>query len=259
MPKAMRKNSPGYSLLEMLVVISLLAAVAFVTTGAYTHVIEDSGERLVITEMQEIARAIRQFKQDTGYFPKEGPFNLDVVAGGQVTDASLLADFPHSGSTPVRRQIWFDSQVNFYQLMTTVSPLNGTGHLLEEWNEETGRGWRGPYLQGVRDGYIDVGDDSDDPAIVNTTGIADVDGIADPFMFRGKALGGSEVDGGIFDWSRTHRPVNTEDPPREEREKWGRPYLLLDLGTPAKLSLVSMGPDGEWDNGLDDDIVLPLE
>jgi len=33
MPKAMRKNSPGYSLLEMLVVISLLAAVAFITTA----------------------------------------------------------------------------------------------------------------------------------------------------------------------------------------------------------------------------------
>jgi len=209
--------------------------------------------------MQEIARAIRQFKQDTGYFPKEGPFNLDSAPGGQVTTASLLADFPYSGTTAAKRQNWFNSQVNFYQLMTTVSPLNGTGHLLEQWNEETGRGWRGPYLQGVRDGYIDVGDGPNDPAIVSANGIADVDGIADPFMFRGIAGGGSEVDGNILDWSRTHRPVNAGDPAREEREKWGRPYLLLNMGTPAKLSLVSMGSDGEWDNGLDDDIVLPLE
>lgn len=233
----------GYSLLEMLVVVSILAAVAFVTTGAYTNVIETSGERLVLTEMQEIAAAIRQFKQDTGYFPKTGPFALEEDDGA-VTDASLMANFPHSGSTQEARENWFYSTANFYQVLGPVNPLTGSGHMLESWNSETGRGWRGPYLSGVSDGYVDIGNDiSIDPpgSPLNGNHVEDVDGIADPFMFRG-------IDN-LLDWSRRPRPD------RVEVEKWGRPYLLLEID--EKLSLVSMGPDGDY--GTDDDIVLPLE
>lgn len=257
MAKAPCPHSPGYSLLEMLVVISLLAAVAFISTGNYRNVIEDSGERLVLTEMQEIAGAIRRFKQDTGYFPREGPFAHGTVAGQSVTDVNL-SGVNHAGATATARQEWFESPANFYQLL--VAPLlSGHPAGLEQWNNETGRGWRGPYLQGVRDGYVDIGDDPDDPTNIVTRGIPDVDGIADPFLAGDRAGGGAEVDGRILDWARNHRPVNAGDPPREEREHWGRPYLFLQLGTPLKWSLVSMGPDGEYDNGGDDDIVLPLE
>jgi prepilin-type N-terminal cleavage/methylation domain-containing protein len=241
-------GAAGFSLLEMLVVITILAAVAFIAGGALSGVREQANDQLVRTEMQEIAEAIRQFRQDTGYYPKTGPFNLDTAPGGAVTDAILAVGFPHSGSSAAERQNWFYSPANFYQLYTRASPLAGTGHQLENWDPETGRGWRGPYLKGFAEGYLDIGDGINNGTPDGNPGgdplggantIEDVEGIADPFEHRPVA--------GLLDWSA--------DPGVVEREWWGRPYLLFDLD--SKPRLISMGPDGQYGTG--DDIELRIE
>lgn len=232
-------------------VLAILSAVAFVATGTFRHVHDEADDRLVRVEMQEIAKAIRQFRQDTGYLPKTGPFALAADSGG-VPIANLPGE---AGATDEAKRRWFYSPANFYQLLGATSPLDGTGHTLAAWDPESGRGWRGPYLKGYAEGYVAIGDDvnDDDSAVGDPTGdplagdvVADVPGLADPFAHRpaggGALLGWSVVAGG------------------EVRPKWGRPYLFLDLDSSAattRMGLVSMGPDGLY--GTDDDIELPCD
>ncbi|WP_309386443.1 prepilin-type N-terminal cleavage/methylation domain-containing protein [Cerasicoccus frondis] len=235
----------GFTLLELLVVVSVLAAVAFIATGAYRGISEDSSDRLVRVEMLEIAKAIQQFKHDTGYYPKTGPFALSTDGGSVVID-NLPA---HAGSNDTEKTRWFYSPANFEQLMTTVSPLDSSGHQLATWNPETGRGWRGPYLTGYGEGYVDIRDDiNDDPdtaagdalgdPLLGTT-ITNVDGIADPFEH-------SVTANNLLGWSST---VDGD-----ELAKWGRPYLVFGLnGQPF---LISMGLDGEYDT--EDDVRLDI-
>lgn len=256
---AVRKVSgqQGFTLLELLVVVAILAAVAFVAGGTFLGVREQANDQMVRTEMQEIAKALRRFKQDTGYYPKEGPFGLIGFGSGMIPDADIRSQKPYAGSDPGARARWFYSPANFYQLLSSASPLAGTGHRLENWDPETGRGWRGPYLGGFKEGFVDIGDEinqtwNGDP--LGGGAIPDVDGLADPFELSSRTGGGSAVDNTLLDWSMSHR---FDDLGRRGRERWGRPYLYLRKGAHGPRFLISMGPDGEY--GTDDDVELFIE
>nr|WP_321465087.1 prepilin-type N-terminal cleavage/methylation domain-containing protein [uncultured Desulfobulbus sp.] len=232
------KGQDGYTLLELLVVVAILAAISFIASGTFKGVAEHADERLAYSEMQQIASALRQFKADTGYFPREGVFRL-TADGGEVTTVPSHDD----GSDDE----WFYSPANLYQLLATTSPLPAT-HPLATWNAETGRGWRGPYLSGFADGEVNIGDDLNptDPDLADndsgdpTAGtMVDVVGIADPFDHK--------PIGSIFQWSNI-----------PSGDAWGRPYLFLQTAaSPNRWQLVSMGPDGAYNTG--DDIVLPVQ
>lgn len=240
----------GFTLLEMIVVIALLAAVAYIATGAFQNVIDTSDEQLAYSEMREIASAIRQFRQDTGYYPGEGPFGLSSDGvGGQIAD-------------PTEGQEWFKSPANFEQLFeepTTdnaipdkVFPDPDCTNCVMRWNPETGRGWRGPYLEGFAEGYVDISDDvNGDPtgSPVETappsTHIPDVPGIADPFEYRAETVSGNT----LLDWDMISG---------DTLETWGRPYLYFYDSTTGDRWLVSMGPDGDYDED-DDNIILNIE
>ncbi|HID46343.1 MAG TPA: prepilin-type N-terminal cleavage/methylation domain-containing protein [Chromatiaceae bacterium] len=248
-----KANQSGLTLLELMVVIAVLVAVAALASGSLFGTLEVSREKLTEPEMMAIAEAVRQFKKDTGYYPKQGPFNLNT-AGGEIALASLPEE---SGGTNAEKTRWFYSPANFYQLTRAVSPLAGTGHMLENWRSEAARGWRGPYLKGFTDGYVDIRDGINDgtpdgnaagnPLTGNN--IPDVPGVADPFQFRPEPVGG----GTLMDWAETPR---LPSPPGRLYEKvtWGRPYLLFGLD--AQPLVVCMGPDGEYNTA--DDIFLDI-
>lgn len=241
----------GFTLLELLVIIAIMAAVAFVAGGSYSGVNRQANDQLVRSEMQELAAAIRRFKQDTGYYPKTGPFRL-AIDGGAVVDAGLPTHVTGLSDDAKRR--WFYSPANLYQILATDSPLKDTGHQLASWNKETGRGWRGPYLRGG-DGYVDLrdginsgtaaGKPAEDP--LSGSDVHDVNGVADPFEYRPATVGGVS----LLNWSRT--------PGGKDIPVWGRPYLVFGLDG-AHPWIVSMGPDGEYDMSVTiDDIKLTIE
>ena len=251
-------DQKGITLIELLIVVSILASIAFLTSGTFRGVREQANERLVRSEMLEIAKAIRQFKQDTGYYPKTGPFGLVGVGGGAVTYASLPS---YAGSSASDQYLWFYSPANFDQILSSVSPLIGTGHQLEVWDAGAGRGWRGPYLNGD-DGLVGIGADMNigpTPAFGNISGnpllgglIPDVGGIADPFEYQPVSVPVPLADPDSFlAWSATSGGA--------QLRSWGRPYLIfgLEAGLNARPRLVSMGPDGIL--GTADDIILNIE
>lgn len=123
-----KHHAYGYSLLELLIVVSLLATIAAVGTQVFFNN-EDSVERqtqreLIMTELRSLANATRRFQQDTGYLPGQGPF-------------------------PARAH-----SADWQQLL--VQP-NGPGGPIMPWQIDVGRGWNGPYLSANTEGRVTIG------------------------------------------------------------------------------------------------------
>lgn len=117
-PNPHQKRQQGFTLLELLVVVSVLAALAGIAAVAMDGYEQEAQEQLVQVEMKRIANAIYRFKEDTGYFPEKGVFP---------------SDSPNANSV----------EENLEWLFT--SPTNGSTEILP-WNPNSGRGWNGPYL-----------------------------------------------------------------------------------------------------------------
>ncbi len=109
------KKQQGFTLLELLVVVSVLATLAGITAVAMDGYEQDSQEQLVKVEMKRIASAIYRFREDTGYFPEEGVFS----------DSGNDADLS-----------WLFS-----------SPMDGSNQEILPWSILSNRGWHGPYLE----------------------------------------------------------------------------------------------------------------
>ena len=258
---ARRARAAGFTLLELLTVVVILAAVAFVSSVAYRNILENARVDLARSEMNSLAQALRQFQKDTGYFPKQGPFALQSD-GGQVSD-----DADGNGVANAADVDWFYSPVNVDQLL--IEPADVTGNAIMTWSAGNRRGWRGPYI--TYEGYVDVSNDLS----VNSAGyptlvlpgsafVINVPAIADPFPNRPVATTLSAVSGALFGWHITPTAA-------DEAGRPGSPYLIFGLepSPVSPLKIVSVGENGEYGGLLatqpcapatdDDDLVLCLD
>jgi len=224
--------------LELLVVVAILAMLGGALLVAYQDVDEDAAFKVVQQEILKIKEAVLRFKQDSGFLPKQGPFELaSPNAPCVATNPNGVAPLP-AGQT----RDWYCAPGNFYQLYE--NPLAGTGHPLETWNPDTGRGWRGPYLTRHGEGLVDIGDglnpDGTGSPIAGAV-LSEVRGVADPFV-------GDPV-GPYLVWRTT--------PGSAPHQRWGRPYFLFDLNS-ANARIVAMGRNKTYDGASGDDIALDL-
>ncbi|MEM9044661.1 MAG: prepilin-type N-terminal cleavage/methylation domain-containing protein [Pseudomonadota bacterium] len=230
----------GLTLLEVLVTLGIIAAVAGIGVQVFTTVSTNTSDRLVRLEMREVANAIQRFRQDTGYWPKQGPFENDTVG-------------------------FVNSPADFSQLF--IPPNDGTANIIE-YDLASGTGWNGPYLSELEQLEIRVGTDLEiDGEGSITLGLNLVLGVGDPFNE-------DPLDTGLFEWIGDDVDG---DGTRDRAAILGRPYLLFtddmasevrEDGTTGPIErcdapcLVSAGPDGEFDtltlNGQDDDIVVNI-
>ncbi len=147
-PRAFSKSpkhptQAGFTLLELLVVITLLGIISGSVVLAYQGVQEQGRQDNTDFEMSEIRKALLQFRRDSGSkdFPGDGIYDCDDSSnGGNATDANTSMTFPpEAGATDVEKIAWCQSPANFWMLF--LDPL-GNG-----WNPDTKRGWNGPYLR----------------------------------------------------------------------------------------------------------------
>lgn len=227
-----RAAAAGFTLIELMVVAAVLVAVAMIGVSAIVDTSEVAEEQLVLQEMREVAEAIVQFRSDTNYYPKQGPFAAATVP---------------SGTGPLA------SPANMIQLFE--SPEDAVGNDLMPWNPDTGRGWRGPYLSDFGEGTVTVGSNFVSSAQTPFAGpAARVTAVADPFE--------AAPSGTYFAWQEPISGRNVE--------RRGAPYMLfLDAaagtpGTPGNIDgcvrpcLLSLGPNGTYEAGGGDDLVLNL-
>jgi hypothetical protein len=236
--RARAEYRSAVTVIELIVVMAILVTVASVVIVSMNNAQTNAAKHLGFSEIQQLRQALLQFKAHTGFLPGQGPFNLDSRPGGWVSASNLPPYVP-----PAQTGAWFDSPANFWQLFE--NPLVGTGHPLENWNPNTGRGWNGPYLTRFGEGLVDVGDDlQSDGSGSPTAGavLVQVVGVADPFP--------AEPQGPYLAW----RSADGFPP----HDRWGRPYLWFDRDDPDLARIVGMGPNEQYDAGANDDVVLEL-
>lgn len=239
-------RSAAFTLLELLAVIAILVIVAGAVVFVAADTEEQAADQLVEAEIVEIKKAVLQFKRDTGWLPKQGPFAL--VADGGVIDPSDDNHWPlFAPPAGPAREAWFHSPANFWELYE--NPLEDNSgillHPLGRWNPNTARGWRGPYLTQRGPSFVSVGDglnedgngkptdsSSGDPLVVPST--------ADRFHAR--------PSGAFFQWTTTDGKIFA---------RWGRPYLLFGLHLTDRhlleeqARLMSMGRNGIYESSFD--------
>ena len=243
----------GFTLLELLTVVAVVAVIGGLVVLALGGLRGKVQADVSGYEMRAMHDAIKAFRRDTGYYPKQGPFAL-TADGGQVdpTNASHWPSFL-AAATSVQRTNWFLHPGNFYQLVLAQSPLNGTGHVLETFRPQTGRGWRGPYLKDGAAGTVAGDAGQYDPASHAHTPAS-----WNPGDWNG--VGGTSVANMIFVCdAQMGKPGDF--PVRQLGEvtgyaEFGRPYFYFLSGSAAWL--VGMGPDRTYQGGsaASDDVVL---
>jgi prepilin-type N-terminal cleavage/methylation domain-containing protein len=247
-----RASADGFTLLELLLVVAILAILAGGVLVAYVGTETRAAGGVAQAELVELRKAVLRFRRDTGHLPKRGPFAL-TDDGGRIdpdVDAHWPAEAPAGAAD---RRAWFASPANFYQLFEKPEDLSiqaaldviaGPGRA---FNPETGRGYLGPYLSRHGEGFVYVGDgllpDGDgDPA--QGTLLDPVPGVADPFHARAGS-------GNLFRWISS--PLGL--PEGVAPTAMGRPYLLFVLDTlPGDLGprIVCLGPNGTYDSDATD-------
>ena len=261
-----RRPSNGFTLLEVLIVVTLLALVGGAVIYSQGKVREKIGERLSDYESSILHKALKQFRRDTGYYPKQGPFAL-LAQDGSI-DPGNADHWPAflSDKNSAERTKWFNHPANFYQLILGDSPLKSTGHALESFSIQTGRGWRGPY---IKDGVVSiiVGDAEEyDPVAdahtpntwtnsswdaVGTPLVTDLVLLCDPFMgeistFPVRQFGDKDNSTGLHGTT--------------VGDEFGRPYMYFP--TDSAVWFVGMGADRAYQGGnasSDDELVYLVE
>lgn len=166
------------TLLELLVVVSVVAALAGLGWSAYRGVREAELETLADAQLRLTAEAVRRFKQDLGYWPGQGPLALapstnvetatvnprvftcsDTTAGLWLRNTLPAINLPTGVSdVEVWRADWVAHPANLWQLIRqpTLCSNHPLGRL-QDWDTSSQRGWRGPYIDQDRLDYVEVG------------------------------------------------------------------------------------------------------
>ncbi|MCP4325357.1 MAG: prepilin-type N-terminal cleavage/methylation domain-containing protein [Alteromonadales bacterium] len=282
------KKQSGLSLLELLVVVSILAAIAGIGVQVYGDTDQQVQVKLSSVELQVVANAVRRFKQDTGYYPKSGPFDLKQLPRIGEVSLDTLPDYVLG---PVAKKIaWFDSPANLSQLIT--APVDMNNNPIMPWNVETGKGWRGPYLSSTKLCYMDLSDD------LSRAGFGDYENdfggllknipVLPDVISNNPAVPvsiGYDPDGYLVDCRKVPTTNTTYDASLHELGRPGSPYLLflydIDEGgtNHPKPKVVMVGANGvfdgteggyfdsedrwryareDWCTGLEDDVVICL-
>jgi len=134
----------GFTLLELLTVISLIAVLAGVALLSYDGVQDEGRDDVTRFEMVQIREALLQFRRDSGtnHFPGQGQYDCEELADRAIANRPVNwpATIPAvSTSNKAAWVSWCSHPANFWMLF--VDPL-GDG-----WSADRKRGWHGPYLQ----------------------------------------------------------------------------------------------------------------
>lgn len=224
--------SAGSGLLELLLVVTLMAIVAAAGLHFAGSRQEALRSDLALVELVRLKDAVLAFERDTGHLPRQGPFALaDDSRPGRV-------------ATPELGPLWFHHPFNIVQLLE--QPVDPNGRAVLPFSIDTGRGWRGPYLRHGTEGLVRAGtglahDGSGDPTAGSL--LDPMPAVADPFDHH------RPTAEGFLAWS----PPLTDGP-----TPLGRPIALVGFDDPALARLIGFGPNGRYEEGEGDDLVLPL-
>lgn len=268
----------GFTLVELLVVCGILAALSYTAWGAYIGIQEGAEDDIARAEMQRLADGLRRFKADTGFYPGQGPFFLaapgtveTAVSPGRIDCApvgGVLRTWaaPHVGvDNGVDKDFWFASPVNL-ALLFEAPALCGNHPLayLARWSADTRRGWHGPYLDTKSRLWVDHGADFNASSVVFTA----PDGTGNPLAgaklpdlpafgagprYRASGPGWSscnnpeQINGTcLLGWRTLNREQTAPTLGSHEIPAHARPFAVFGLANNDHPRIVYWGRDGRY-------------
>ncbi len=250
----------GFTLLEMLVVTGVVASLAYLGVGLYQGVQERAEDNIARADLVQLAGALRQFRQDTGYYPGQGPFALSASATAE-SECAATDGILRGWAEPLvdaARDDWFASPANIAVLLVApdICDLNPQSHLAR-WNSDTQRGWHGPYLSPGRRHWVDHGKDlnSSDGSGTPQAGekLMDIPAYGNGPRFAaggpeyGKCGNQSVTTGNcMLGWRRAPRYATDYDADVHEIALHPRPFLMFGLANGDAPRVVYSGLDGRY-------------
>jgi prepilin-type N-terminal cleavage/methylation domain-containing protein len=205
----------GFSLLELMVTLAVLAALAFTASAYLQPAVDTAREPVAQYGMREVAAAILRFHQDTGFWPRTGPYETASYS-------------PANSSCPPAASY---SPANLCQLFFFPTSLGEAW----KWNPDTRRGWHGPYLTSLTSPLVKIG--TTYPASATGEGASVPTGLAIPVTGVGDGFVSRPV-GEFLKW------VDPRDTTRTVPGR-GQPLLFFAPGaaTPSA-GLTELGNEG---------------
>lgn len=219
----------GFTLIELLVVVAVLATMAGIAASVVGGYDQQAREQLVHTEMKNIAKAIYRFKQDTGYFPKEGVF----LATASVEESDM--DFLY------------------------LTPKNGSNAEISPWDIDNSLGWNGPYLSidSQQRLHVPYGSPPESDCDITAVDIShSIISVEDTFEALKKYTNADSCFA-IRDAGNWVSKNAAGQPYRYLLNFVNAAYPNCDGGSGC-LAILSAGKDGVYENGDDDDVVKVL-
>ncbi len=276
-----RRATEGFTLLELLVVVSVLAALAGLTATIVDRYERDAQIKLAEVEMARIASAIYRFRADTGYFPGTGPFSRHAMSNPAVDELVHDGGWGKDGKEWLD-DIWFSSANLAWLFHEPVWPplparLGDAGNeskALMPWDMDAARGWHGPYLDLAARTSLTV--DRIDPhggdrcrglspdeidGLVRDNGFLNlITGITDPFERKSNRLPAGEfceIRGDAEDGYLVAEHGGSAY--LYETAYWYSDHPDCPTVEANCIVLRSLGKNGRDDQGIADDLVLILE
>lgn len=279
----------GFTLVELLVVCGILAALSYTAWGSYIGIQEGAEDDIARAEMQRLADGLKRFKADTGYYPGQGPFILAAVgttetANGTGFDCTPLGGVLRSWAAPnadADRDLWFASPANLALLFE--APALCANHPLahlSRWNPDTRRGWHGPYLDIASRKWVDHGSDFNADQLNNVgpganpphgdgdplagTKILDIPAFGTGPRYRaagptGGSCTGQELTAGncMLGWREIPRDTLGYDAGKHELPAHARPFTVFGLANNDHPRIAYFGRDGKYGGRNASDPCLP--
>lgn len=271
----------GFTLVELLVVCSILAALSYTAWGSYAGVQDGADDDIARAEMQRLADGLKRFKADTGYYPGQGPFYLSAAGTTETTVSSIRIDCTPLGGVlrswaapdfDADKDAWFASPANLAMLFESPA-LCGNHPLgyLNHWNADTRRGWHGPYLDLASRKWVDHGADFNSSTLVfsapDGTGsplagakILDIPAFGAGPRYRAAGPSGHQCTGQaltagtcMYGWREVEREALGYAADKHELTAHARPFAVLGLANNDFPRIVYFGRDGQYGgrNGID--------
>ena len=211
-----RKRHPrhGFSLLELLVTVSILALISGITIVAIDGMDSRAHTAVTIDRLNTLKAAILEFERDTGYLPIHGkpfqPEQLDLSGILYINDENKS----EGNSSSDLLHDWAGLESNFWQLFYQPIGSNDVDDHDDAidkyrwtWKPSIKLGWNGPYLK----------NDSSHSYTDQATGLRRVSAIPDAY------------DGKNHSWYHDLSPFDAviERPNDGSKPKFGRPIRFI--------------------------------
>ena len=231
----------GFSLLEMLVTVSILAVISGVVIYALDQGKHEEAAQEIVTKqrLNKIRTAILAFQKDTGYLPKYGvPFQSSKL---ELDDFIYINDDNHTEENSSVSDLanWSDHEANLWQLF--FQPKDTDNPDRWNWKRSVAHGWNGPYLNDGLSASLTDGDAE----------LRRIPALADAYLARQSAI----------EWYRDSSPTDSVLAATADTQPLGQAIKFIEVvGESEKVyQLVSNGANGVFDNQPNsDDIVLEV-